>query len=307
MKIFIYIFILTVLTLNASSQTIKRGSINSVGFTSPNVNFSVGQYMAGNFSSGTNKITVGFQQPVRIMLDTSVAIIGDLSICPGDTTVIKANSSPFYTWFKNDTAIIAKDTFLIKLTQKDTGVYKIAYSDGLGHYDSSRQIIIKKSPFQKPPTPTIVRDSAGNLTSNYSTGNQWYKDGVAIAGATDIKYKPLVNASYTVTTVQNGCASLKGTSYFFLVTDIINLEDNQFIKVMPNPYVSNLYLNFFLIKYNTLNADIFDFSTGRMVANRKNLNSGSNLDVATLSSGIYIVKVYSTDFKMTYTFKIVKL
>jgi hypothetical protein len=263
--------------------------------------------MAGNFSSGTNKITVGFQQPVRIMLDTSVAIIGDLSICPGDTTVIKANSSPFYTWFKNDTAIKAKDTSLIKLTQKDTGVYKIAYTDGLGHYDSSRQIIITKSAFQKPPTPTIVRDSVGNLTSNYTTGNQWYKDGVAIAGATDIKYKPLVNASYTVTTVQNGCASLKGSSYFFLVTDIINLEDNQFIKVMPNPYVSNLYLNFFLIKYNTLNADIFDFSTGRMVANRKNLYTGTNLDIATLSPGIYIVRVYSTDFKMTYTFKIVKL
>jgi hypothetical protein len=263
--------------------------------------------MAGNFSSGTNKITVGFQQPVRIMLDTSVAIIGDLSICPGDTTTIKANSSPFYTWYKNDSVFKAKDTSLIKLTQKDTGVYKIAYTDGLGHYDSSRQIIITKSPYQKPPTPTIVRDSAGNLTSNYATGNQWYKDGVAIAGATDVKYKPLVNASYTVTTVQNGCASLKGSSYFFLVTDIINLEDNQFIKVMPNPYVSNLYLNFFLIKYNTLNVDVFDFSTGRMVANRRNLNSGTNLDVATLSSGIYLVRVYSNDFKMTYTFKIVKL
>ena len=307
MKKLIYILLFTVLTLTGFSQTIKRGSINSVGFTSPNVNFSVGQYMAGNFSSGTNKITVGFQQPVRIMLDTSVAIIGDLSICPGDTTVIKANSSPFYTWYKNDTVFKAKDTSYIKLSQNDTGVYRIAYSDGLGHFDSSRLVVIKKSLYQKPPTPTIVRDSAGNLTSNYATGNQWYKDGVAIAGATDVKYKPLVNASYTITTVQNGCASLKGYSYYYLVTDIINLEDNQFIKVMPNPYVSNLYLNFFLIKYNTLNADIFDFSTGRMVANRKNLNSGTNLDLATLSAGIYIVKVYSTDFKMTYTFKIVKL
>ena len=307
MKKLIYILLFTVLTHNVFSQTIKRGSINSIGFTSPNVNFSVGQYMAGNYTSGTNKITLGFQQPVRIMLDTSVAIIGDLSICPEDTTVIKANSSPFYTWFKNDSVINAKDVSFLKITQKDTGIFKIAYSDGLGHFDSSRQIVITKSPYQKPPTPTIVRDSAGNLTSNYATGNQWYKDGVAITGATDVKYKPLVNASYTVTTVQNGCASLKGSSYFFLVTDIINLEDNQFIKVMPNPYVSNLYLNFFLIKYNTLNADIFDFSTGRMVANRKNLNSGTNLDIATLSAGIYLVRVYSTDFKMTYTFKIVKL
>jgi hypothetical protein len=146
-----YILSLSLITLNVSSQTIKRGSINSVGFTSPNVNFSVGQYMAGNFSSGTNKITVGFQQPVRIMLDTSVAIIGDLSICPGDTTTIKANSSPFYTWFKNDSVFKAKDTSLIKLSQNDTGVYRIAYSDGLGHFDSSRVVVVKKSLYQKPP------------------------------------------------------------------------------------------------------------------------------------------------------------
>jgi hypothetical protein len=44
-----------------------------------------------------------------------------------------------------------------------------------------------------------------------------------------------------------------------------------------------------------------------MVANRKTLNTGANLDLANLSSGIYIVKVYSNDYKMVYTFKIVKL
>ncbi len=289
------------------AQTIKRASINSIGFSSPNVNFSVGQYMAGNYSSGTNKITVGFQQPVRIMLDTTVGIIGDLSICPGDTTIIKANSSPFYSWFKNDTLIKAKDTTLIKLSQNDTGVYRIAYSDGLGHFDSSRKVIITKSPFQKPPSPSIFRDTAGNLTSNYNTGNQWYKNGSVIVGATDYKYKPTENASYTVTTTQNGCASLKGTSYFFLVTDIINLDDNQFIKVAPNPYTTNLYLNFFLIKYYTLNVDVFEMNSGRIVANKKMVSSGANLNLGSLSPGIYVLRVYSNDLKMTYTFKAVKL
>ncbi len=289
------------------AQTIKRASINSIGFSSPNVNFSVGQYMAGNYSSGTNKITVGFQQPVRIMLDTTVGIIGDLSICPGDTTIIKANSSPFYSWFKNDTLIKAKDTTLIKLSQNDTGVYRIAYSDGLGHFDSSRKVIITKSPFQKPPSPSIFRDTAGNLTSNYNTGNQWYKNGSIIVGATDYKYKPTENASYTVTTTQNGCASLKGTSYFFLVTDIINLDDNQFIKVAPNPYTTNLYLNFFLIKYYTLNVDVFEMNSGRIVANKMMVSSGANLNLGSLSPGIYVLRVYSNDLKMTYTFKAVKL
>jgi hypothetical protein len=306
-KKYINILILCFCISQLHAQTIKRGSINSIGFTSPNVNFSVGQYTAGNYSSGTNKITVGFQQPLRINLDTTISINGDLSICPGDTTVIKANSSPFYTWFKNDTVFKAKDTSFIKLTQNDTGVYRIVYSDGLGHFDSSRSIIVKKSLYQKPPAPSIFRDTAGFLTSNYNIGNQWYKNGVAIAGATGFKYKPTENAQYTVTTVQNGCASLKGTSYFYLVTDIVNLDDNQFIKVTPNPYSTNVYLHFFLIKYSTLNVDVLDFATGRPIANRVKLPTGTNLNLQSLSTGVYVIKVYSSDMKFTHMFKIVKL
>lgn len=302
------LFILSILCFGQlNAQTIKRGSINTIGFTSPNVNFSVGQYTAGNYSSGTNKITVGFQQPLRISLDTTIAIIGNLSICPGDTTVIKANSSPFYTWYKNDTMIKAKDTSFLSLTQKDTGVYRIAYSDGLGHFDSSRKVVVTKSPYQNPPTPAIFRDTAGFLTSNYNTGNQWYKNGAPIQGATEFKYKPTENAQYTVTTVQNGCTSQKGTSYFYLVTDIINLDDNQFIKVTPNPFSSNVYLHFFLIKHNTLNIDVLDFATGRPIANRVKLPTGSNLNLQSLSTGVYIIKVYSSDMKFVHMFKIVKL
>jgi len=70
------LFILSLFVLGQlDAQTIKRGSINSIGFTSPNVNFSVGQYTAGNYTSGTNKITVGFQQPVRINLDTKFQLL----------------------------------------------------------------------------------------------------------------------------------------------------------------------------------------------------------------------------------------
>ena len=305
MKKLIYILLFTLLTLTGSSQTIKRGSINSIGFTSPNINFSVGQYTAGNYTSGTNKITVGFQQPVRIMLDTSVAIIGDLSICPGDTTTIKANSSPFYTWFKNDSVLKAKDTSLIKLTQKDTGVYKIAYTDGLGHYDSSRQIVITKSPYQKPPTPTIVRDSAGNLTSNYATGNQWYKDGVALTDTAQ-KIKPTTPGSFTVKVTQNGCISTASNAYYYIVTDVINLSSDEFIKLAPNPFINQLNFDFVVKGYQRLNLEVFDVATGSKVATQQNLTAGSRITLGQLSAGTYVIKITSADNKISYQFKMVK-
>ncbi len=307
MKKYINILILCFCISQLHAQTIKRGSINSIGFTSPNVNFSVGQYTAGNYSSGTNKITVGFQQPLRINLDTTISINGDLSICPGDTTVIKANSSPFYTWFKNDTVFKAKDTSFIKLTQNDTGVYRIVYSDGLGHFDSSRLIVVKKSLYQKPPAPSIFRDTAGFLTSNYNTGNQWYKNGVAIAGATDFKYKPTENAQYTVTTVQNGCASLKGTSYFYLVTDIVNLDDNQFIKVTPNPFINFMNIDFVVKGHQRMNIEVFSAATGAKVATRMGVTAGSRLTFNELTLGVYFVRVASPDLKVSHQFKMIKL
>ena len=307
MKKYINILILCFCISQLHAQTIKRGSINSIGFTSPNVNFSVGQYTAGNYSSGTNKITVGFQQPLRINLDTTISINGDLSICPGDTTVIKANSSPFYTWFKNDTVFKAKDTSFIKLTQNDTGVYRIVYSDGLGHFDSSRLIVVKKSLYQKPPAPSIFRDTAGFLTSNYNIGNQWYKNGVAIAGATGFKYKPTENAQYTVTTVQNGCASLKGTSYFYLVTDIVNLDDNQFIKVTPNPFINFMNIDFVVKGHQRMNIEVFSAATGAKVATRMGVTAGSRLTFNELTLGVYFVRVASPDLKVSHQFKMIKL
>ena len=121
------------------------------------------------------------------------------------------------------------------------------------------------------------------------------------------KFKPTENAQYTVTTVQNGCASLKGTSYFYLVTDIVNLEDNQFVKVTPNPYSSNIYLHFYLKGYNSLSVDVVDFATGRPIANRVKQPTGSNLNLQSLSAGVYVIKVYSLDMKFVHMFKIVKL
>jgi len=154
------LFILSILLFGQlNAQTIKRGSINSIGFNSPNINFSVGQYTAGNYTSGTNKITVGFQQPVRINLDTTISIIGDLSICPGDTTVIKANSSPFYTWFKNDTVFKAKDTSFINLTQNDRNDTKDVSTYGKYMIVSTRHTI-------RPDTFETIIEVASDTTNS---------------------------------------------------------------------------------------------------------------------------------------------
>lgn len=65
-KLLLILSIIVFGQLNA--QTIKRASINSIGFTSPNINFSVGQYTAGNYNAGSNNITVGFSNLLEFCL-----------------------------------------------------------------------------------------------------------------------------------------------------------------------------------------------------------------------------------------------
>ncbi|MFM2015552.1 MAG: Secretion system C-terminal sorting domain, partial [Bacteroidota bacterium] len=113
--------------------------------------------------------------------------------------------------------------------------------------------------------------------------------------------------NYFIKNNQAGCNAVSSNSYYFVVTDIVNLEDNQFVKVTPNPYSSNIYLHFYLKGYNSLSVDVVDFATGRPIANRVKQPTGSNLNLQSLSAGVYVIKVYSSDMKFVHMFKIVKL
>ena len=146
MKKLLFILITTFFLVSANAQTIKRSSINSVGFTSPNLSFSVGQYMAESFKTTSSNITIGYQQALSIFLDTALSLTPISFLCSGDTVKLKVVPAPYVKWFKNDTLITGKDSsFLFVLTP---GKYKAALSDGLGHSDTTRVITIQK--FEKP-------------------------------------------------------------------------------------------------------------------------------------------------------------
>ena len=72
------------------------------------------------------------------------------------------------------------------------------------------------------PTPTgNVTSCSGNpivLTSNNTTGNQWYLNGSAINGATSNTFTPLVSGSYTLVSTNNGCASNQSNSTTITIT-----------------------------------------------------------------------------------------
>jgi hypothetical protein len=157
-----------------------------------------------------------------------------------------------------------------------------------------------------PATPTITRDANGNLTSSATIGNQWYKNGAEIIGATSTLYKPTEVANYAVK-IQGVCVSPMSTTYYFLITDVINLSATEFIKLAPNPFQSKLNFDFVIKGYQKLNFDVFEMASGRKVTSRVGLTPGSPVYLPELSGGTYIVRITSADGKLSYQFKMMKL
>jgi hypothetical protein len=92
-----------------------------------------------------------------------------------------------------------------------------------------------------------------------------------------------------------------------LVTDVINLSANEFIKLAPNPFINQLNFDFVVKGYQRLNIEVYDLATGMKVATKQNLTAGMPIYLGQLSAGTYVIKVSSTDNKISYQFKMVKL
>ncbi|MEY4057950.1 MAG: Secretion system C-terminal sorting domain, partial [Bacteroidota bacterium] len=97
------------------------------------------------------------------------------------------------------------------------------------------------------------------------------------------------------------------TPYYYLVTDIINLSKDEFIKLAPNPFINQLNFDFVVNGYQRLNLEVFDIASGTKVASQSNLTAGTKITLGQLSAGSYVIKVTSADNKISYQFKMVKL
>ena len=225
------------------------------------------------------------------------------SFCNGDsiklsiTNINKGDSLKWYYGTKSDLTNPSNKTFT------DSTKLFVTRTDSVGCVISSDTIQIKK--YGIPSAPTLSRDTANFLLSG-APGTTWYKDGSAITDTAQ-KYKPTTAGSYTAKTTTNGCTSVMSAAYYYLVTDIINLSKDEFIKLAPNPFINQLNFDFIVKGYQKLNIEVYDVATGSKVATQQNITAGTKIQLGQLARGTYIVRVTSNDNKIAQQFKMVKL
>jgi hypothetical protein len=189
-------------------------------------------------------------------------------------------------------------------TANNVGIDTVSFKLKNDFFESPEYKIIYNN-IAKPTAPNISRDTANNLVSS-AVNSKWYKDGTAISDSSQ-KIKPTSAGSYTVSSTQNGCSSVQSTAYYYLVTDIIKLNSDEFIKLAPNPFQGILHFDFNIRGIQKLNIEVFDITTGNKLITIQDQQAGQSLNFSQLNPGTFIIRVSSRDNKIDHKFKLVKM
>jgi len=221
--------------------------------------------------------------------------------CESDSlTLSTTTTASKFNWTKSN-LVVGTGT---KITIKQSGTYTLETTNQFGCKNISAKLDVTQ--INTPVAPILSRDANGNLVASTSLNLIWYKDAQLLSDTSKF-IKPTSNGAYTVKASNNGCLSALSSAYFYLVTDIINLDNNQFIKVTPNPFVHFLNIDFKVNPYQYLNVEFFDMKTGQKIMVKERVIPGSRMNVESLVTGIYIVRVVSSDYKLLHQFKLIKM
>jgi hypothetical protein len=135
---------------------------------------------------------------------------GPTTFCTGGNVNLTSSSASGNQWFLNGNPIGGATNQQYVATT--SGNYTVTVTE-LGCATTSAPTPVTVNPV--PPTPTITPGSAttfcdgGNvsLTSSSASGNQWYRNGSLIAGATNQQYVATLSGNYTTIVTTGGCSS----------------------------------------------------------------------------------------------------
>jgi hypothetical protein len=132
------------------------------------------------------------------------------------------------------------------------------------------------------------------LTSSAASGNQWFMNGVLIAGATGQTYTITSNGTYTVVVSANGCASPASAPFVMANVGIVETNNPFGLNVYPNPNDGNFNVTFTTLTKSNYTLELYN-AIGQIVY-REALNdfSGSftkKLSVVEYGKGVYTISL----------------
>ena len=246
--------------------------------------------VAGCISSGT-AVTVN-AQPATPPAPTATATLQPTCTVATGTITIMAPTGLGMT-YSIDGSTYVNTTGIFTLVPSNT--YTVTAKSSEGCISASTSVTINTQP-ATPPTPVITINSYV-LHSDAPNGNQWYNQTGLIGLATSQDYPVVTEGDYYVIVTLLGCSSAPSNIIHVVFTGIESSENNQTIKVYPNPVSNELVIemngNNELIHYEIANA------LGQVIT-KGSFVEKTHVATNSFSQGVYVIKF---DNGKTFEFK----
>ncbi|MCM5530184.1 S8 family serine peptidase [Parasegetibacter sp. NRK P23] len=143
-------------------------------------------------------------------------------------------------------------------------------------------------------TAPVITQNSNLLTSNVTTGLQWYRNNIAIPGATGATYTIIEPGSYRVDATVSGC-TVPSNTINALVTALVDLDNiSNGVLVAPNPNNGNFELAFQTTRTGKLAIALYNTQGQAIYNENRNTFTGTyrkNFALQHLANGIYWLKI----------------
>ena len=220
----------------------------------------------------------------------------------GNQAAVLASGSTTGGMFTSTTGLtLNATTGAITPSSSTPGAYNVTYSvTGNCPANSTRPVTINAVPTAPTLTSSGTTATGITLTSSAAAGNQFYLNGVALAGATGQTYlinSGTRNGSYTVTTTSAaGCTSAASAPVAVVVTAARTAATGPTLNVYPNPTPDG-QLQVKLVGSSKAVELTVRNVLGQAVFRRSAAAGGQllMLDLSALPAGVYVLQGRSAD------------
>ena len=227
---------------------------------------------------------------VTVVPQPTVSIAGLNIICPGNSVSLTASGATSYAWLPG-----GQTTATIIDSPITSTTYSVIGTDSLGCFSLATHTVVIDIP---PATPIVIVN--GNvLTSNVIGANyQWFLNGVPIPFSTGQSCTATVLGTYTVEVYDSlGCGSGQSAAVVD-PTGIAQLNDFDFMRVIPNPNDGHFMLsihttktdNYILEIQNMLGQIVY-----REILNNLAGNYNHEINLTNYGVGVYTIRLINSE------------
>lgn len=229
---------------------------------------------------------------------------GPTTFCLGNNVVLNGNTGAglSYQWKKATVNIVGATTSTYTANTGGSYTYKVT-NNATGCTKTSTAVTVVANAV--PATPVITRNNL-TFTSNAASGNQWYKNGVLVAGATAQTYTATTIGCYnTKVTNAYSCSTSSDTMCVASIrlgstTEIIGAEMATInVSILPNPNNGSFQLH---IQNNEMDNDaqisIINLVGQTIYKENISLPAGESskaIRLENVSNGVYFIRIQTND------------